>query len=113
MEGYSSSGSDSSLQPSKLDLSTEVTDDFKYDDLSEQKLESCKEKHGFKVEYIPLPNKSLKGQHQVFVKLTFNGLSDKQNHPIVTHGSGETSNIARGKAAERALKHLDLMLSVQ
>ena len=110
LEGYDSSGSDSSSPVTKLDLSTEMTDDSSYDELSQQKLESCREKNGYVIEYISLPNKSFKGLYQVFVKLTF---ADKQKHPIVTHGSGETLNVAKCRGAERALQHLDLMLSVQ
>ena len=110
LEGYDSSGSDSSSHVPKLDLSTEMTDDSKYDELSPQKLESCREKNCYDIEYIQLPNKSYKGLFQVFVKLTF---ADKQKHPIVTHGSGETPNVAKCRGAKRALEHLDLMLSVQ
>ena len=87
-----------------------MTDDSKCDELSQQKLESCREKNGYDIDYILLPNKSYRGLYQVFVKLTF---ADKQKHPIVTHGSGETLNVAKCRGATRALEHLDLMFSVQ
>ena len=110
LEGYDSSDSDSPSSVQKMDLSTEMAEDSSYDELSEHKLRSSSEKNGYVIEFIPLPNKSCKGLHQVFVKLTF---ADKQKYPIVTHGSGESLGIAKCRAAERALKHLDLMLSVQ
>ena len=113
LEAYSSSDSDSPSPAGKLDLSSEDNDDLKYDELSQEKLSSCSGKYGFKVEYIELPNKSLKGRYQVFVKLTFKENTNKDRHPIVTHGTGETRMIAKCKAAERAQKHLELMLSMQ
>ncbi len=112
LEDYDSSSSDSPSLAQKLDLSAVETDDLKYDEDSEKNLQCSSKKHGFTIEYIPLPSKSLRGLYQVFVKLTFTANKGKQNHPIVTHGTGETLKIARARAAERALKHLDLMLSV-
>ena len=115
LEEYDSSTSSDSPSPAqKLNLSAEETDDMKYDELSEHKLESCSysARDRFTIEYIQMPSKSLRGLYQVFVKLTFTANKGKQNHPIVTHGTGETLKIAKARAAERALKHLDLMLSV-
>ncbi|CAB4021155.1 Hypothetical predicted protein [Paramuricea clavata] len=113
LEDYNTNDSDSASLAGKLDFSTESTDDLKYDELAEQKLESCSEKDGFDIEYINMPNKSLKGCYQVFVKLKFTRNKDRGKNPIVTHGTGETLEIAKQRAAERARKHLELMLSVQ
>lgn len=110
----SSSDSEQSLPPLKLNYSTETTDNLKYDDLSQHKLQSVGEKNGFRIDYIQMPSKSRKGCYQVFVKLLF--MAEKRGKeiaPIVTHGTGESLEIAKCRAAERALQHLDLMLSVQ
>ncbi|XP_028393597.1 RISC-loading complex subunit tarbp2-like [Dendronephthya gigantea] len=109
----SSSDSEQSLSPLKLDFSTE-TRDLKYDNLSQDKLQSISKKEGFTIEYIRLPSKSKKGCYQVFVKLLF--MAEREGEempPIVTHGTGNTLEIAKCKAAERACQHLEWMLSVQ
>lgn len=108
------SNTDSPSPARQLDFATEVTEEYKYDNLSQEKLESCSLRDGFSVEYIELPNKSRgKGQYQVFAKLTFTENNDKERYPIVTHGSGETREIAKHRAAERARNHLELLFSVQ
>ena len=106
LDEYNSSSGDSPLP--KWDASGEAENEF--DKGSVEKLKNKGASEGFNVEFIFLPNKSKKGLHQVFVKLTFNGTNKLA--PVVTHGSGETEHIAKCRGADRALKHLEIIMSL-
>ncbi|XP_046850639.1 RISC-loading complex subunit tarbp2-like isoform X2 [Xenia sp. Carnegie-2017] len=110
LEDYNSSGSEISTLSSEPNVTNACKDNLLYDNYSIIKLESLRNSQHFKSEFIPLPSKSKKGFHQVFLKLTFD--SGQVNYPIVTHGSGETEQIAKSRAAERAYQHLQLLMKV-
>lgn len=108
LEEYNSSSSDSPHPD--MDISSDADDSF--DNQSMAILESRSSREGFRIEYISLPSKSKKGLYQVFVKLEFIKSGGIDRPPVVTHGSGETENIACHKGAARALKHLEIMMSL-